>query len=274
MRGLYLVRTREAIRCNDMDVTKFGQSEDLYRRMKEYTKYCDVLFLYECNAHKIYETIALQYFRTILISRKDYGSEYFQGDINVMIEYIKNNIIGKVIDKDVFMKNKGIINNDIENNTDIIIEDNKVKDIIFDNNKDNKDIIVIDNNDYTCKKCDATFEYKSLLIKHLNRKIPCDKLIILNKYSYIELHKIYTNYVHKINEKNKKSIDKKCYFCDKEYSSKSNLLMHVKKSCKEKKKMELEKEKLKLNCDKIKLKEELEQINNKNINIIKNNINN
>jgi len=38
--------------------------------------------------------------------------------------------------------------------------------------------------------------------------------------------------------------------------------MHLKKYCKEKKKMEIEKEKIKLNCQNIKLKEELKQVKN------------
>ena len=123
---------------------------------------------------------------------------------------------------------------------------------------------------FVCEKCGKEFAYNSLFNKHLNKKIPCDKITTLDKHTSAELLKIYNSHVHKIKQKINKSNNKQCYFCYNTYATKVTLKTHLNKSCKEKKKLETEKEKIKSKYDTIKLKELLNKTkknnkNNKNI---------
>lgn len=94
-------------------------------------------------------------------------------------------------------------------------------------------------NDLFCDICGKQFKYNSIYLKHINKKKPCKNVnlqTIDNEYvdddNINEIKKIYVNIIQKINDKTKKSIIDKCYFCNNLYSSKSNLLNHIRNNCK------------------------------------------
>ena len=149
-------------------------------------------------------------------------------------------------------------------------------------------------NIFICNICNKEFDYKSLLTKHLNRKTPCDKVTLTNKIintndniieNNYDIKTEYNNSIININKLIKKSTDKECGFCNSKFANRSNVLKHLKKSCKEKQRLEQERDKLKFAYDlfieqskKSALHKEIEKIiNNKpdiNKNITNNNITN
>ena len=80
----------------------------------------------------------------------------------------------------------------------------------------------------TCKKCCKYFNYNYMLVRHNNNKRDCqtEKNIIRNCNDRI--NKID----NKINEITIKSLKKiRCLFCDKNFSTRSNLLSHINNVC-------------------------------------------
>jgi hypothetical protein len=76
---------------------------------------------------------------------------------------------------------------------------------------------------YECDKCNKTFSQKSHYIRH-NKKRPCDTLTkIINN-----VIPVYENKVTNI-----------CIYCQHSFSTKTNLVVHMKKNCKEIKRQEL-----------------------------------
>jgi hypothetical protein len=85
---IYIIREREFIRTND-HVYKIGKTtRDPKRRLASYPKGSEVKFflqVYECND---LEKKLIKMFKDKFIHRKDYGNEYFEGDVNTMIDII------------------------------------------------------------------------------------------------------------------------------------------------------------------------------------------
>jgi len=97
MEGLYLIKLREFIKCNE-NVYKIGKSIRLNKRIKSYPKNSKLELVYLCNNCNKAEQKILNIFDNEFIKRKDYGNEYYEGDVQIMINIIQNNIIGKKID--------------------------------------------------------------------------------------------------------------------------------------------------------------------------------
>ena len=84
---IYLLHCRAAINANE-NVYKIGKSVDFNKRLSGYDKGTIPLFtIYVTNCDEI-EKILIKIFETKFILRKDYGNEYFQGEINQMIKTI------------------------------------------------------------------------------------------------------------------------------------------------------------------------------------------
>ena len=141
MEGLYLIKLREFIKCNE-NVYKIGKSIRLNKRIKSYPKNSKLELVYLCNNCNKAEQKILNIFDNEFIKRKDYGNEYYEGDVQIMINIIQNNIIGKKID---------IINN--------IMVEPQINNI---NTKINK------SNNIKCYFCDKVYKNKNNLKVHLN----------------------------------------------------------------------------------------------------------
>lgn len=90
---VYLIHTGEFVGFK-MNIYKIGKTCDLQRRLKEYPFFTETKYTSLVNDHDNMEKILILKFRKHFINRRDYGLEYFQGDINQMI-----NIMKKIIDK-------------------------------------------------------------------------------------------------------------------------------------------------------------------------------
>jgi hypothetical protein len=124
---IYLLHCRAAINANE-NVYKIGKSMDFNKRLSGYDKGTIPIFtIYVSNCDDI-EKILIKIFETRFILRKDYGNEYFQGEINEMIktimkEYEKATLsycVEKTEDKLV------VINNVNETNTTALIKAKKM----------------------------------------------------------------------------------------------------------------------------------------------------
>ena len=128
----------------------------------------------------------------------------------------------------------------------------------------------------TCEKCNLQFRYNSLLERHKNKKIRCDRYFNVRKTDFNELVKLLDNVEQLIYVKNKLTINNHCGYCKYTFTTKSNFTRHL-KICN--KKHELIEKKLTINNAMFTLykkeykkrnKELNKLINNKNKDIITN----
>ena len=102
--------------------------------------------------------------------------------------------------------------------------------------------------EYKCNTCGKIFKHKGTYLRHQNRKFPCSKLNHLE--SQMNHKKSDTceqkNENESFLESQEKSLNKKvihvCNWCNKEFSTNSNMNRHIKSYCKVKKSNEQEKE--------------------------------
>jgi hypothetical protein len=82
---VYLLREREFIRLNENTFKVGKTTQEPYKRFSGYPKGSEVLaFIAVGDCHKM-ETEILEHFREHFQQRKEYGSEYFQGDRDKII---------------------------------------------------------------------------------------------------------------------------------------------------------------------------------------------
>jgi uncharacterized C2H2 Zn-finger protein len=277
--GIYLIHTREFVNSKKK-VYKLGSSRacakayamrsgQIFTRFFQYPKESVMKYYKGCNNSHKCERELIEIFKTKFIYAIQYGNEYFIGDVKEMIKVI-NNHIEKNYPIYIDVNNK---KEEINDNKDDII---KIKDINNDNKEEvHGEIKINDNNKeniYKCVNCNKIFKYNSLYQKHLNNKKPFQNNEDNNQNINI-INRKYANITQLISDKNKKSVINKCYFCDKEFSTKGNLIKHKKASCKNYKELILKQQyyrelinKLKNKDNEIaKLKEEiikLKEINN------------
>lgn len=93
--------------------------------------------------------------------------------------------------------------------------------------------------EYTCHKCNKVFNHKGNFRKHIYKKISCNPELNENESaeSWNEIESAQNP--HKIIIKNEQQLQKpakptefKCVHCNKIFKTKSNMLRHIKKSCK------------------------------------------
>ena len=130
-------------------------------------------------------------------------------------------------------------------------------------------------NMYKCEICNKTFKYNSLFLKHKNKKKPC-RNINEAEQDMNDINRKYANITQLISDKNKKSVIDKCYFCDKEFSTKGNLIKHKNNACKNYKDLLLQQQNYRKLINKLKnkdieianLKEENKKLQEENNKII------
>ena len=80
---LYLLREREFVRMNE-ETYKVGRTTNFANRMGQYPKGSEIIFVVRTPNHTEKEKELLQIFREKFRQIKDYGSEYFNGDVSEM----------------------------------------------------------------------------------------------------------------------------------------------------------------------------------------------
>jgi hypothetical protein len=84
---IYLIHCRASVNAKE-NVYKIGKSVDFNKRLDGYDKGSIPIFtIYVCECDD-FERLLITIFRSKFIIRADYGSEYFEGNINVMINTI------------------------------------------------------------------------------------------------------------------------------------------------------------------------------------------
>ena len=123
--GIYLLREREFTRLNE-NIYKIGRSINIKTRMNSYPKGSNIELMMGCNDSIKCEKQLLEIFRTTFIQRKEYGSEYFEGDKQEMIAIITN-VLNKFNGNDIIssISNSNITNNIIYNKNILFEETEK-----------------------------------------------------------------------------------------------------------------------------------------------------
>ena len=118
--GIYLIREREFIRCNE-DIYKIGKSQNVLDRVKSYPKDSNLHLLIFCKDSNNYEKEIIKILTERFKLASKYGAEYFEGSLdNILFEIemffknkkcifcITNNIVSHTMSVN-FINNKNII---------------------------------------------------------------------------------------------------------------------------------------------------------------------
>ena len=193
MEGIYLIHPREFV-STDLSIYKLGRSNNIDNRVKQYPKGSNILCMLMCKNSIACENYLINLFKNKFTQNTYYGSEYFEGDKQMMIREIFNHldeqyVKNKKIEAEIEAKKKAEIEAKKEAEieakkkadkivkTEVKIEDIIVNDIIEDTviNDIIEDINVITNckNNRSCPKCKEKFKYPSTLKKHLINSSRC-----------------------------------------------------------------------------------------------------
>jgi len=235
MEGLYLIHLREFIKSKE-SVFKIGRSDDIHNRVRKYPKGSNVLFTMKCFNSIECEADLIKLFNKKFIHKPEYGTEYFEGDEDIMIDeiykYLNNynkNYKLKILEdlkiiEDLKIKEELKIIEDLElvknENDDDIKDDDNVEDEKEDDNKTKSNILI-------CPKCTCDYKYKSVFIKHLKTSVRCisteeEIQEYLKKYKEDNKSKKDCN---KNNKKKKKIII--CNSCNSIFTKSSSLKRHL-----------------------------------------------
>ena len=219
-------------------VYKYGKTTRLHNRFKQYPINSIALYVNRVKNCHIVEDEMHKIFKKYFIHEKTCGKEYFSGNGNKMIEYIK-----KIIEKmnqhvddisiearlRVYYKDhiKVCFNIDVAkvsgNNKIVkITKDCEIIEVINGNNSDSFDIIdnEIDHKQsnknniqskHTCPNCGKEFNSKQSQIYHMDKNVCTEK-----KY--------------------------KCRYCPSKFASKNGMYIHMRETCKSKKQNNNEKD--------------------------------
>ena len=242
MEGVYLIHTRELFILKK-EIYKIGRSHDMNNRIIQYPRDSQVMFMFACENSILCEQLLIALFKTKFIQAKYYGSEYFEGSLDVMIktmlEFLYKNLINKINKIKNNLSSVNIISNEIvdnivnDNNNSIVVSNTvNVGRIVSENVvvvpetvvvvSENVvvvsgEVVINDNKDRTCPDCSSIFNFPSELKKHLINSSRCKKPI---------------DYVHdffdKINKSkiNPNKIIYKCIYCNHTYVNKYILQRH------------------------------------------------
>ena len=86
----YIIREREFLRMNE-NVFKVGKCEDIVKRFKNYPNGSELVKYYKTSDRHAFEKLFLMELKNSNIKhRKDVGSEYFEGDISVILGILES----------------------------------------------------------------------------------------------------------------------------------------------------------------------------------------
>ncbi len=230
--GIYIIKRGDLLNTNIFKIGKTQRS--LNTRHNEYSiPNTYVLFYIPVNKVDALEQLIIFQLKNTqyIVFRNDLGSEYFEGEYEIIKSVIinlcsqfkinHNYNIGKLIEYSnnnhkPTLKYNNLLNNDI--NTDNNIHNDNY--IIETNNKTHK-------NNSVCKRCGKSFQYDNLLKRHLNNKILCGPLFSNISIDVLLQELIYKKPTHIIN--NKKYYI--CKYCNKHLTTAAGKSFHQ-KNCK------------------------------------------
>ena len=85
MEGAYLLHTRECFRLNE-EIYKFGISNDIDKRVRQYPKGSKILSLISCENSVQFKKDLIELFKQNFRQATEYGSEYFEGSKELMMK--------------------------------------------------------------------------------------------------------------------------------------------------------------------------------------------
>jgi prolyl oligopeptidase PreP (S9A serine peptidase family) len=232
---IYLLQTREFI-TTKTSIYKIGKtSQENLKRFNSYPKGSKLILQIKVNNCDDSEKDIIKIFKSKYKQALLYGTEYFEGNENLMINDFCNYRINGI---SAFIND---LNNDLH-----ILDKN-----IASKNKIPKNLKVKKTNskilkDRTCKYCKKKFDFPSKLKRHLNNNI-CPKMKTKTNTPAVEIN----NNLEKINDvklvnNDSKQIDDiqiKCNKCDALFSHKNGLRKHERKNRCKIKNIELKKSK-------------------------------
>lgn len=86
---IYIIHCRASLNSNE-PVYKIGKTSDIKQRISGYDKGSVLLFTLYVNECDQFEQYLIQCFNIKYTHRSDYGTEYFEGDLNDMLSTIMN----------------------------------------------------------------------------------------------------------------------------------------------------------------------------------------
>lgn len=212
MNGHIYIFHRGDFRDAKKNIYKIGYTgqKKVETRINQYRPKGDLIFSDEFINVKLFEKYLIKIFKCKFIFRRDFGLEYFEGDINIMIKTIKDSIL-------VFKKD-GHCDSLLKNGVKIkqIVKCNKLA-INNSDNKNNK------NNNNNNNMNMNTMKYKcSICNYYTNKKSNYDH----HNKSIKHNNNVYTNTNKALIKPERKVInigDFNCSFCNKNYSNKLQL---------------------------------------------------
>lgn len=178
---IYIVHCKQHINSHEK-IFKIGRTSDVERRLKGYAKGSIIIYNIYVKNEKNFETCVLKKLSENFKQRLDCGREYFEGDVDKIIELIhsefKNNKINQCYDlqnNNVDYINSDLLGKDIEN---IYLNFLKEK------TSYSKDARI------HCSKLYIVFKdwFKN---KYLDTKIPSNKVFVNKLRNYAKVNKIY-----------------------------------------------------------------------------------
>jgi hypothetical protein len=247
MEGIYLIHPREFV-STDLSIYKLGRSNNIDNRVKQYPKGSNILCMLMCKNSIACEKYLIKLFKNKFTQNTYYGSEYFEGDKQMMIreifnhldeQYVKNKKIeaeieakkkaNKVVKTEVKIEDKKVIKNEAktEAKTEAKKESKKESKKEAKKEANKKDIKINDivittkckntHNNF-CPKCKENFKYPSILKRHLLTSVRCISTPEYIKNLFIENSNLETN-----------NIDQnlfRCDNCNNSYKYKTSLYKH------------------------------------------------
>ena len=201
---IYLLQEREFIKTNEQ-IYKIGRTtKENHTRFNQYPKGSVLLFQMICNNCVNAEVNIIGQFKERLKQRKDIGTEYFEGDFNIMIEIIYytikiENCLTKKID-DIIEENIKIDNNiknddeTIDNTIEECNDDDKNSENDDDDDNNDDDNNDDDDDDSEHEEIKLKFESSCKTISEIFPDYRNDETFGGNK-KYIKLDKINDEYI-------------------------------------------------------------------------------